>query len=225
MKRILILIVTLISSSAFAQRTIFNVPSVDITQKDRLFVQHQSSFRTKDPNQFWGATNYAAYGLGNGAEIDLNLFNLNSPASKNISLAPGVKKSFLLNEEASKPTIVGGFMLPISMQSNGIGHWIYLIGGITNTDTKTRFSAGISDGTKQIFRRNATSFIGGIEQEINSDFNLLVDWYSGNHALGMVTPGFSYKISEDSFFYFGYQITNSKREARNSLTIEVSKDF
>jgi hypothetical protein len=90
-KRILFLIVTLISSNAFAQRTIFNVPSVDITQKDHLFVQHQSSFRTKDPNQFWGATNYAAYGLGNGAEVDLNLFNLNSPASKNVSLAPGIK--------------------------------------------------------------------------------------------------------------------------------------
>jgi hypothetical protein len=36
-------------SQAIAQQTIFNVPSADITPKNKNFLQHESQFRSKNP--------------------------------------------------------------------------------------------------------------------------------------------------------------------------------
>jgi hypothetical protein len=214
-----------VSNQALAQQTIFNVPSADVTEKNKNFLQHESQFRTKDPN-YWNVTSYYARGVGDDLEIDATLFNTSIPTSQNASLGLGFKKVFSLNLESDyKPKIIFGGEVPISLQGRGVGHWIYSAASITFPQTNTRFTAGISKGSRQIFGKNATSFIGGIEQQITKKFNLIGDWYSGNNSLSILTTGFSYAFPQDFTFYGGVQIPNSKKVGRNGITIEIAKIF
>ncbi len=225
MRVFLFLIFFFISSRAIAQQTIFNVPSANITEKNKIFLQHQSSIRANGPKKFWGTTNYAAYGLGNNAELDATLFNLNSPNSKNATISLGPKITLPLMKSSYQPKLTAGFSIPISLQRQGVGHWFYSSGSFVIPETKTRLTAGINNGTKQIFGRNVTCFIGGFEQEISKKISLMADWYSGNHDLGMSAIGFSYALPREFMLYAGYQIPNSKRVMRNSAVIEVAKEF
>jgi hypothetical protein len=95
----------------------------------------------------------------------------------------------LQKKSSYQPKLIIGAMAPFSLQGNGVGYWIYSTGNITLPQTNTRLTAGISSGTKQIFGESATCFIGGIEQKINNDFSLIADWYSGNHAMGILAAG------------------------------------
>ncbi len=216
------------TSPAYAQQTIFNVPSADVTAKNKNFLQHESQFRAKDPDQFFNATNYFARGIGANTELDATLFNVGSPASKNAALGLGFKTVFLLEnfvEKKYQPKIIFGSQIPFSLQGNGVGHWVYSAANVTIPQSDTRLTAGISSGTKQIFGESVTCFIGGFEQKITEDFSFISDWYSGNHSLGIWATGFSYALPQDFVFYGGYQIPNSKRVGRNSFVIEVAKIF
>ncbi len=226
MKKLIFLFAFLINSQAFAQQTIFNVPSVEVTKKDKNFLQHESQFRTKDPQQFWNATNYFARGIGHDTEIDITQFNLGTPASNNVSLGVGAKNILSLGKKNPyQPKIILGFMAPISLQGNGVGHWIYGAGNISIPQSGTRLTAGISSGTKQIFGESVTCFIGGFEQKITNDLSFISDWYSGDHTLGILATGFSYPLPQEFMFYGGYQIPNSKNVGKNSFLIEISKIF
>jgi len=224
-KKFLFLILILVSKHASAQQTIFNVPSADITEKNRNFFQHESAVRMQDPGKFWGTTNYFARGLGSNVELDATMFNLNDPASKNVTLGVGPKAVLPLAKNSYQPKLILGGMLPFSLQGKGAGHWIYSAGSITIPQTNTRLTAGISNGTKQIFNRNVTCFIGGFEQKVTEDLSLIADWYSGNHDIGILAAGFGYTLPREFMLYAGYQIPNSKRVARNSVVIEVARFF
>jgi hypothetical protein len=229
MKRFFIFLICLqTASTASAQQTIFNVPSAEVTAKKKTFLQHESQFRAKDPDQFLNTTNYFAHGIGYNTELDATLFNLASPASQNVSLGLGFKSVLPLENIGMKkyqPKIIIGSQLPFSLQGEGMGHWIYSAASITLPQTNSRFTAGISNGTKQIFGESVTCFMGGFEQKVTNDFSLISDWYSGDHALGILAAGFSYAFPQDFTFYGGYQIPNSKNVGRNSFVIEVAKIF
>jgi hypothetical protein len=226
MKKIIFIFVILLSKNALSQQTIFNVPSADILEKDKNFLQHESQFRSRDPEKFWNATNYFARGIGYNTELDVTQFNLSTPSSKNVSLGIGTKTALFFDEkDPYKTKTIIGFMLPISLQSQGVGHWFYASESLVLPQTNTRITAGFSSTSKQISGKNANAFMAGIEQKITNDFSLIGDWYSGNHALGLAALGFGYSLPKDFTFYGGYQITNSKQNGRNSFVIEIAKIF
>jgi hypothetical protein len=226
MKIFIFFIALFISSQALAQQTIFNVPSADILEKDKNFLQHESQFRSNDPDKFWNATNYFARGVGNNIELDITQFNLSTPASNNVAIGIGGKTALFVDEnDPYKIKTIVGFMLPISLQDQGVGHWFYASESIFLPQTNTRLTVGFSSSSKQVFGKNVNAVMLGIEQKITDDFSLIGDWYSGHHAAGLAALGFSYALPRDFTFYGGYQITNSKRNGRNSFVIEVAKIF
>ncbi len=227
MRKLIFLLLIFFGGEAYAQQTIFNVPSADVLEKDKNFLQHESQFRGKDQGQFYNSANYFSHGIGSNTEIDVTQFNLSSPASENISVSVGTKTVLPLaeKENAYQPKLILGAMLPISLQGNGSGHWLYGASSITLPQTNTRLTAGFSSGTKQMFGKNVNAFMGGIEQKITNDFSLIGDWYSGHQNWGLAALGFSYALPQDFTFYGGYQIPNSKRSGRNSFVIEIAKIF
>lgn len=214
------------ASNAMAQQTYLNVPSPAVLKKDQNFLQHESQFKTEDPNQFYNATNYYGRGIGYDTELNITQFNLSTPASQNVTIGLGTKTSFALDEKSAyKPTIILGAMLPFSLQGEGVGHWVYSTFNFELPQTKTTFTAGISKGTKHIFGRDVTSFIGGFEQKITGKLSFLGDWYSGNHNLGIGALAFGYYYSDDLVFYGGYQIANRNQNSANSYVVEIATFF
>lgn len=222
----LIFIFCFFSFSALAQQTILNVPSSSVTPKDRHFYEGEAQFKIDEPNQFANFTNYYAYGLGHDLELDITQFNLSTPNSHNFSIGVGFKKAFNLDEKnIYKPIVILGAMAPISLQGNKNGHWIYSSFNFTLPQIKTSFTAGISNGTKQIFGREVTCFMGGFSQEITEKLSFNGDWYSGNHAMGVAAFAFGYEILDDLTFYGGYQIANQNQRANNSYIVEIAALF
>lgn len=226
--KILLFFALIFPFNCFAQQTIFNVPSADILDEKKVFIQHESQFRTKEPNNFINATNYFAYGVGSNTELDATLFNLSSPASQNVSLGIGFKKSFdldFLSSKEYKTKIIVGDMVPFSLQNEGVGNWAYIEPSLYFEESRTRITGGIMHGTKQIFGEDVICFLGGFEQKITSKINFISDYYSGKHALSIWASGFSYAAPRDLTFYAGYQIPNAKKVGRNSFVIEIAKIF
>jgi len=224
--KIFFLLFFFLSCESYAQQTIFNVPSADILEKGKNFLQHESQFRTKDPKQFYNTLNYYARGIGYNTELDVTQMSWSAPASNNVTIGVGTKTAipWRKDDPYEIKTIVG-FMLPISLQGKGAGHWAYITQSFVLPQTGTRFTAGFNSGSRQVFGKNVNSFIGGIEQKVTDKFSLIGDWYSGKHGWGQAALGFSYALPRDFTFYGGYQITNSKRELRNSFVIEIATIF
>lgn len=211
---------------AEAQQTIFNVPSADVTPEGKLFLQHESQFRTWKPGRFLSNTEYSSYGVGHNTELDMTLFNINAPSTDNITLGVGFKTAIpllkkQLPDEEVKLTV--GSMLPISLQGDGIGNWSYSHLSARLPKVQTRMTAGVSIGTRQIFGRTAVAFIGGVEQPLSKRVNIVADWYSGTHNLGLFIPGVSVNLLKNTNLYMGYQIPNSKRSGSQGFVVELSR--
>ena len=225
LKLLIISLSILFANSSFAQQTILNVPSSSVLEKDQNFLEHESQFKVDDP-EFLNVTNFYGRGIGNNIELDVTQFNLSTPASQNVSIGIGGKTNFLLDEDSLyKPTLMVGAMLPISMQGQGVGHWIYSTVTVTIPQSKTSFSAGFSSGSKQIFGENVNCFIGGIEQEITNNLGLYADWYSGNHAMGLAAFALGYEFANEFTVFAGYQVTNHQQSLGNSYIVELLKYF
>lgn len=226
---ILVLLLFFGAHSAYAQQSIFNVPSADVTPKGRVFTEAEFQFRPWNPGRNMLNTDYAAVGIGHNTELDMTLFNVSAPASNNITLGTGFKSVIpvlikkLPNQELK---IIGGTMVLASLEGQGVGNWSYCALSGRVPKVKTRLTAGVSYGTKQIFGKETVAFIGGIEQPLTKRLGLQVDWYSGTeHFAGFLISGFSYELPHDTAIYAGYQIPNSPKNGFSGFAIELAKLF
>ncbi len=219
------------SNIIWAQQTIFNVPSADVTPKGKLFLENEAQFRAWNPNAFWVGTQYNAYGIGHNTEIDVTLFNVGAPATNNITLGTGFKSAMpILGLKDKYPKqeykFTLGSQVLSGLEGQGAGNWTYAHLSGRLPATRTRITSGMSYGTKQIFGENSVCFIGGVEQPVNQKLAIIADWYSGNeHFAGFLIPGFSYSFPKDTTLFVGYQIPNSCQNGPSGFVIELAKIF
>lgn len=215
----------------YAQQTIFNVPSADVTEKGHVFVQQEAQTTPWNTDTAYFGTTYTAVGIGHNTELDATLFNVGSPATQNISLGLGFKSAMpipYLKEkfpEREFKLTVGSEML-LGLEGNGVGNWSYahLSGRVPKVNT--RLTAGVSYGGRQVFGQNTFSFIAGVEQPVTKKLTLIGDWYSGSeHFAGYLITGFSYAFPKNVTLYSGFQIPNSPRVGTPGFVIEVAKIF
>jgi len=219
------------SNFAFAQQTIFNVPSADVTPKGRLFLQQESQFRAWNPDAFWWGTGYSAYGIGHNTELNVTLYNVSAPSSNNITLGTGFKSAIpipKLDEKYPKQEYkftIGSEVLT-SLEGNGVGTWTY--GHVSGRlpVIKTRLTGGVSYGSKQVFGRDIFCFITAIEHPVTKKLSIIMDWFSGSeHFAGFLIPGVSYALPDNKTIFIGYQIPNNSKCGSSGFVIEFSKFF
>lgn len=228
---LVILIFASISGNALATQTIFNVPSADVTEKGHVFFQEEAQTTPWNTDTAFFNTTYSAVGIGHNTELDATLFNVASPATQNISVGvgfksaipiPGLKEKF--PEREFKFTL-GSDML-IGLEGNGVGNWTYAHLSGRLPVTKTRLTAGVSYGGRQVFGLNTFSFIAGVEQPVTKKLSVIGDWYSGSeHWAGFLIVGTSYALPRNMTLYTGYQIPNSPRVGTSGFVIQLAKIF
>lgn len=214
--------------SAWAQQTVFNVPSADVTPEGVLFLQHESQFRPYKPRQFWIGTHYSALGIGHNTELTMTLFDLNAPFTRSMDLGIGFKnvhpiltKRFPAREFK---TVLGSQVVP--SLDGGVGNWTYASVSGRVPKLKTRLTAGVNYGTKHIFGKTTIGAIGAVEQPITKKLSLIMDWYSGDSAYGLLIPGVGIQPTDSIQIFAGYQIPNpSNKLLPSGFVIEVAKFF
>ena len=212
----------------FAQQTIFNVPSADITEPSKFFFQHQSTVRAVNPGRSWVQTDALGYGVGFNTEADVTVTNISLPTGHNEVIGVGFKTALpLFSEEAKAEEFRATFgeFVPLAVRDHTVGSWTYahLSGKIPSWET--RVSVGASLGTKELFGERAKSAIVGIEQPINAKWLFQADWFSGHHDLAAVIPGLVYTMDNLSMVSFGYQFPNHSESGKQAAVFEYTTFF
>lgn len=220
----------LLAINGNAQQTIFNVPTADVLDRGKVYVELDASFKTNRQDaagKFFSLVPRLVVGMGKNIEVGFNLAGHIHPGTDATALVPTVKWKFYQNEKQGVALMAGNnFYIPVRNRAYDFGTYTYVAG--SKTINKTRLTAGGYVASKNVFAPNAARGGGqfGIEQTINDKFSLAADWITGRHATGYFTPGVIYKPHPKVTTYWSYSIGNDRAAAGNHFFLfEVGYNF
>lgn len=215
---------------AQAQQTIFNVPTTDVLDKGKVYVELDAAFKFNDSDalsKFSGFVPRVVVGTGGNVEVGLNVAGNIQPGADSTTLVPTVKWKFYENEKKTTALIAGtNVFIPVRNRAYNIGSYSYVAG--SQTINKTRLTAGGYYFSKNVVAPNAGRAGGqfGIEQTVNSKFTVAADWITGKHASGYFTPGVIYKPTPKVTTYFSYSLGNTRiKEGNHFFLFEIGYNF
>ena len=212
-------LIFLTGTIANAQQTIFNVPTSDVLDVGKVYVELDASFKTNDEDALRKFSSFVprlVVGVGGNVEVGLNVTGNIQPGADSTTLVPTVKWKFYKNEK-KQVALFGGtnVYIPVRNRAYNIGSYSYI--ALSKTIKKSRITAGGFVASKNVFAPNAVRGGGqfGFEQAVNSKFTVAADWVTGRHANGYFTPGVIYKPHPKVTTYLSYSIGNDKNAAGN----------
>lgn len=232
MKKYLLFAAIVFGSSIFtsAQQTIFNVPTTDVLDRGKVYVELDAAFKIDRTNLYGRFSSFVpriVVGVGGNVEVGLNVTGNIQPGSDSTTIVPTVKWKFYQNEKKDTALIAGtNFFIPVRNRSYNVGTYSYL--AMSKTLNKTRLTAGGFVASKNVFAPNAVRAGGqfGIEHAVNSKVTLAADWITGRHASGYFTPGVIYKPHPKVTTYWSYSIGNNQAKAGNNFFLfELGYNF
>ncbi|MGE5276686.1 MAG: hypothetical protein ACM3SU_06810 [Acidobacteriota bacterium] len=209
-------------ASARAQQTIFNVPTADVLDRGKFYLESDALWRPQEPN-FALFTERGVYGFGSHIEAGFNFGGFVTPGRSTPTATAAIKwqpvkiGSFALTAGAH-----GLFFLRGSEDGDPAGHF-YAHASYT-FPTNTRITAGGWIATAGYaapdFQKGA---LVGFEQKVQDHLNLIADWFSGKNGLGYFTPGVSSTWGGWTT-YAGYSFKNGDSKS-NAILLELGLTF
>jgi hypothetical protein len=209
----------LLGIKADAQQTIFNVPTSDVLEGGKVYVELDASFKTNRQDALGRFSSFVprlVVGVGKKVEVGLNVTGNIQPGADSTTLVPTVKWKFYENEKENVALFGGtNVYIPVRNRAYNLGVYIYL--AASKTINKTRLTAGGFVASKNVFAQDSVRGGGqfGFEQTVNSKFSVAADWITGRHASGYFTPGVIYKPHPKVTTYWSYSVSNDKAAAGN----------
>lgn len=203
-----------------AQQTIFNVPSSDVLDKGKVYVEFDATFK---PNRQEAVGRFSSFvprvvvGAGGGVEVGLNVLGNVQPGADSTALSPTVKWRAYYSEKKGVSVVVGdNLIIPVRNKSYNIGNYAYAQVS-KSFKSGTRLTAGGYHFSKNVVAPNAQRAGGqfGFEQTVNKYLNVNADWITGKHAAGYFTPGIAFKPHPKVTGYVGYSIGNANARQGN----------
>ena len=226
-----VLLMLLPKSAAFAQSTLFNVPSTDVVAKKKVYLEFDflSHFGSHADGGFQIYAPRAVFGIGKGVEVGLNVMAVDAFApDQPIYISPNAKWQLYTNEENGVAISAGGLLYtPIAHRAGAdtFGFVYSVVSKKVKSDYGPRLTGGgyalpglaNGAGTKG-------GAIVGYEQPVAKRVTFVTDWFSGKNAFGYVTPGFSFALPKNSLLNVGYSIGNRGR-GNNALFVYYGITF
>ncbi|MEI8137113.1 MAG: hypothetical protein WCH21_07310 [Bacteroidota bacterium] len=232
MKNKLLLFFSLLYFYSNAQQNFINVPSAEVTIKNKVFFQQQLNF-----NELMQSNSTLDFGLGRGFEIGANVLGLNFNNKQ---------KSFLNNDTTETDPYNPLVLINALKQFELSNHASITFGsqfGFNFTDNKKRSRAGlayVNFRLTDILIKNSTLVLGsyynsphyggrgnrfgawvGTEIPVTSKFHLMAESVLGNNALCYTSLGVIYYPLKWMPLTLGIQIPNSKNNAY-SIVFELT---
>jgi hypothetical protein len=204
-----------LAAPALAQQTIFNVPSADVLDKGKTYLEADALWRPQDPS-FGFFTMRGVYGFGSNIEAGANFGGFASTGRSVPFVTVNVKWQPWHNDKLAFTT--GGFglfYLRGSEDGNAAALW-YGEASYKLTSTTRLTAGGYWASSGYAATDPQAGAVAGFEQKINDHLNLLADWFSGDNALGYFTPGVSVPLGNWTI-YAGYSIKNGDSKGDAAL--------
>ncbi len=206
---------------ALSQQTVFNVPSGDVLERGKVYLELDATYMPRTAVR--GFTPRIVAGAGHRVEIGLNVNGLSAPGDPQATPTPTIKWKAYDGGTNGWAFFVGDdLFIPVQNRTYDAGNYTYA--EFTKTwRMKTRATFGAYAFTRHVVAPGNRA--GGplaIEQPISSRLTVAADWYTGDHALGYVTPGIILKATSQLTLYGTYQIGNGRASAGNhQMLIEL----
>lgn len=216
------LLVAAAASSARAQQTIFNVPTADVLDKGKFYLESDALWRPQEPN-FALFTERGVYGFGAHIEGGFNFGGFVTPGrSTPIAIAAVKWQPLKAGNFALTAGAHGLFFLRGSEDGDPAGH--FYAHASYAFPTNTRITAGGWIATAGYaapdFQKGA---LVGFEQKVQDHLNLIADWFSGKNGIGYFTPGVSSTWGGWTI-YAGYSFKNADSKG-NATLLELGLTF
>ena len=218
------LLVMASASPMLAQQTIFNVPSADVLDPGKLYLEVDELFRPTDPG-FSSTTVRGVFGLFPRVEAGVNFGGFNAPGPTVLTATLAVKV---------QPVCVGGFSLTAGgygvffLEADGgnpaglgYGFASYRLPGLG-----TRIEVGgWYSSAGYALPRSTGGVLATFEQPLPPipGLSIAADWWSGENTIGYVSPGFIYTTGSWTA-YAAYTIKNGDSDGNGGL-IELGYSF
>jgi len=214
-----------VSGLLSAQETVFNVPSADILEPGKVYFELDATYMPSTTVS--GLTPRIVVGIGQGIEIGLNVNGISTPGVvQQSTLSPTIKWKAYDGRENGWAFLVDNLFLPVQNRSYSAGNYSYAQFDKT-WHTQTRATFGAYFFTKHVV--SSGNRAGGqfaIEQPVTGRLTLAADWYTGDHALGFVTPGIIFKPTSKLTLYGTYQVGNQRAATGNTqMLLELGWNF
>lgn len=220
--------------SAYAQQNLFNIPSGDITPKNKVFYQHQLNFYPKQIE----SKGHFVYGLGKGWDAGVNVVGKAAYFRPNWRLNHNDERQF----GAVSPIVVGtlqkqflvsprmavnigtqsGLNLTNRVERREFAHFTY---GLMNY----QFGPGrkILAGpyvTNSAFagRGNNAGVMIGYEWKLTDRWYLMGDWISGRNEQSVGVAGVMYWATKHVQFCAGALLPNPHTPKQNGVVFEIN---
>ena len=209
-------------AQSLAQQTLFNIPSADVLDKGKIYLEEDSLWRPQDPHVAV-FTMRGVYGFGCGIEAGINVGGFVAPGRSTpagivaIKWQPVRVGAFALTAGAH-----GLFFLRGSRDGDPAGH--FYTEGSYSLPTQTRITAGGWVATARYAGPLDTR--GGqfaVEQKVNGHLNVNADWYTGRNGLGYFSPGVVSAWGPWTI-YAAYSFKNGDSKG-NAVLIELGVTF
>ncbi len=218
------------TSIARAQQTIFNVPTADVLEKGKVYVELDAAFRgegTDDIRPFVSFVPRFVVGAGRNFEAGLNVIGQIHPGEDSITLVPTVKWKLVESKQRGIALFAGtNVYIPVQNRAHRLGAYTYA--AVSKTTKSTRFTAVAYLATPNTFAPHASRAGGqfGIEHALNGKVTIAADWITGRHANGYFTPGVIYKPHPRVTTYWSYSIGNGWASSGNhNFLFELGYNF
>ncbi len=225
------LFLAVLAASALAQQTIFNVPSADVLDQGKVYLEVDELFRPTEP-RLSSTTIRGVAGVLRRVEAGVNFGGLTSPGPIVPTATAAVKGQPLrVGDFALTAGGYGLFYLRGSEDGNpaGMGYG-FASWRVPKLGTRIEFGGWYaSTGFVHPPHRPLGSSTGGalatFEQPLPwvPGLTLAADWWSGENAIGYLSPGFIY-TSGHWTAYAAYSIKNGDSKGDAGL-IELGYTF
>ncbi len=218
-------LVLLGTPAAVAQQTVYNVPNSDVLERGKVYGELDVTYMPHTALRSF--TPRIVIGVGHRVEVGLNVNGLSAPGNPQTTLAPTIKwKAYDGGNNGWAFLIGDDFLIPVQNRTYRAGNYTYA--EFTKTwHTRTRATFGAYMFTRNVVA--AANRSGGqfaIEQPVTKRVTLAADWYTGDHALGYVTPGLIVKATAKLTLYGTYQIGNRAAMSGNhQMLVELGWNF
>lgn len=228
------ILVVLISISGWCQQNLFNIPSGDITERGKVFYQHQFNlYQHKIESK-----GHFVYGLGNGWDAGVNLVgkgayftedwrlaynsngsngsvypNLMGTLQKQFKLAPRLNFNF--------GTQIG-YNLSNRLENKKLNNFNYAI-FTYHIGKGSRVVAGAYHGNRMFLGTgNDTGMLFGYEMKLNKRWYLMGDWVSGRNNEGVAVIGGMYNLSRRVQLCAGWLLPNTNTPKPQGIVLEIN---
>jgi len=203
---------------AFAQSTIFNIPTTDVVALKKAYFEFDfiAHLESHDNGGFQTYVPRAIYGLGKGVEVGLNVAATHSAAPTAVYAQPNIKWQFFASEKSGAALAVGAIAYTPLKDRDANDTFGLFYGNVSKKfkgNHGPRFTAGgYGLGGYDYAGLDKGGAIVGYEQPLSGRVSLVADWLSGKNGFGYATPGFSFSLPKSQVVNVGYSFGNYGRK-------------